>query len=293
MSLTRAPAGPRVHALATGHARPITTSPRMFALDPMLVAAGAGTGALVGLTGVGGGALMTPLLLLVFGVAPISAIGTDLWFAAITKLVAGHVHHRRGAIDWQVARRLWCGSVPACIVTVAWMKLVPVGKETADLLNLAVGLAVLLTAAAMLFQKQLRAAAQGARAGSAATLQAIEGPATVAAGAVLGTLVTLTSVGAGALGAVFLVYLYPRRLTAARLVATDVVHAIPLAICAGAGHLLVGHVDLNLLGNLLIGSIPAAVAGAMLSGWLPQVAVRRALSAILLLSGVKLLMIAG
>jgi uncharacterized protein len=264
----------------------------MFAINPMLVAAGAGTGALVGLTGVGGGAVMTPLLLLLFGVAPMSAIGTDLWFAAITKLVATQVHHRRGLIDWEIVRRLWCGSLPASLATVAWMKLVPIGRETTGLLNLAIGLAVLLTAVAMLFHKQLRELGERSRFGGE-RFRAIQGPATVAAGALLGSLVTLTSVGAGALCAVFLAYLYPKRLTASRLIATDVVHAIPLAIFAGAGHLLIGHVDLTLLGNLLIGSIPGVFAGALLSAHLPQVVLRRALSAILMISAYKLVTVAG
>lgn len=262
----------------------------MFALDPMLVVAGAGTGALVGLTGVGGGAVMTPLLLLVFGAAPLAAIGTDLWFAAITKLVASHVHHRRGTIDWQVVRRLWYGSLPASVATVAWMTFAPIGKDIAGLLTLLVGFAVLLTALAMLFQKQLRAI-RPVRA--AERLKPLQAPTTVVAGALLGTLVTLTSVGAGALGVVFLACVYPRRLTASRLVATDVVHAIPLTLFAGAGHLLVGHVDFALLGNLLIGSVPGVIVGALLSGWLPQVALRRGLSAVLLFTGYKLLTAAG
>lgn len=260
----------------------------MFAVNPMLVAAGAGTGALVGLTGVGGGAVMTPLLLLVFGAAPMSAIGTDLWFAAITKLVATQVHRRRGLIDWEIVRRLWCGSLPASLATVAWMKLVPIGRETTTLLNVSIGIAVLLTAGAMLFQKQLRELGECSRFGVAERLASMQGPATIAAGALLGSLVTLTSVGAGALCAVFLAYLYPKRLTASRLIATDVVHAIPLAVFAGLGHLLIGHVDLALLVNLLLGSIPGVLAGALLSSHLPQVVLRRALSAILMFSAWKL-----
>jgi uncharacterized protein len=260
----------------------------MFAINPMLIAAGAGTGALVGLTGVGGGAVMTPLLLLVFGAAPMSAIGTDLWFAAITKLVATQVHHRRGLIDWEIVRRLWYGSLPASLATVAWMKMVPIGRETTGLLNLAIGLAVLVTALAMLFQKQLREMGERSRFGSGERFTSLQGPATVVAGALLGSLVTLTSVGAGALCAVFLLYLYPKRLTASRLIATDVVHAIPLAVFAGAGHLLIGHVDATLLGNLLIGSIPGVLTGALLSAYLPQVALRRALSAVLMFSAYKL-----
>src|SRR6185369_17301976 len=129
----------------------------MITLDAMLITAGAATGMLVGLTGVGGGAVMTPLLLLVFGVAPMSAIGTDLWFAALTKIVATRIHHGNGLIDWQVVRRLWAGSLPASVLTLLWMTMVPIGAETAGFLKLMIAIAVVLTALAMLFQKQLHA----------------------------------------------------------------------------------------------------------------------------------------
>ena len=264
----------------------------MFALDWMLVVAGALTGMLVGLTGVGGGAVMTPLLLLVFGVAPMSAIGTDLWFAAITKVAATRVHHGKGLIDWQVVRRLWAGSLPAAsALTPVWMAVYPIGTNTAAFLKVSIACAVVLTALVMLFQKQLHALGRRFRTTteSAERFKAIQAPMTVAAGALLGATATLTSIGAGALGVVFLAYLYPLRLTPSRLIATDIVHAIPLAMFAGAGHLLIGNVNFGLLGNLLIGSIPGVLAGAMLSSRLPQVILRRALSAILLFTGFKLL----
>lgn len=261
----------------------------MFSFDAMLAAAGAGTGLLVGLTGVGGGAVMTPLLLLVFGIAPVSAIGTDLWFAAITKIAATRVHHGNGLIDWQVVRRLWLGSLPASALTLVWMAAAPIDASTADLLKVMIGGAVILTSLAMVFQKQLHDLGRKLRLESAGSFKSLQAPLTVAAGALLGVLVTLTSIGAGALGVVFLAYLYPLRLTASRLIATDIVHAIPLAIFAGTGHLLMGNVDFSLLGNLLIGSIPGVLVGAMLSTRLPQVVLRRALSAILLFTGLKLL----
>lgn len=265
----------------------------MFSFDPMLMTAGAATGMLVGLTGVGGGAVMTPLLLLVFGVAPTAAIGTDLWFAAITKIVATRVHHGRGLIDWQVVRRLWLGSLPASALTLLWMTLMPIGSETASFLKTMVAVAVVLTAVAMLFHKQLHALGRSFRLGSVEKFKSLQAPLTIAAGALLGLLVTLTSVGAGALGVVFLAYLYPLRLTPSRLIATDIVHAIPLAVFAGTGHLLLGHVDYALLGNLLIGSLPGVVVGALLSAHLPQLVLRRALSVILLFTGFKLLQFAA
>ena len=264
----------------------------MFTFDPMLMTAGAATGMLVGLTGVGGGAVMTPLLLLVFGVAPMSAIGTDLWFAAITKLAATRIHHGKGLIDWQVVRRLWLGSLPASALTLLWMKIVPIGAETAGLLKLMIAVAVLLTALAMLFKNQLHGLGRKFRIESVERFKSLQGPLTITAGALLGFLVTSTSIGAGALGVVFLAYLYPLRLTPSRMIATDIVHAIPLAMFAGAGHLIIGNVDFGLLGNLLIGSIPGVVAGALLSTYLPQTYLRRALSAILLFTGYKLLSVA-
>lgn len=257
-------------------------------MDLMLIAAGAMTGLLVGLTGVGGGALMTPLLLLVFGVAPLAAVGTDLWFAATTKLFATRVHHGHGLIDWQVVRRLWLGSLTASVLTLLWMKMHPVDETATTLLKSTIAAAVVITALAMAFQKPLHALGRKLRMADGEHFKMLQPPVTVLAGAVLGSLVTLTSVGAGALGAVFLAYLYPLRLTPPRLIATDIVHAIPLAIFAGMGHLLIGNVNFSLLGNLLLGSIPAVIIGAMLSSRLPHGLLRGVLAVVLLLIGFKL-----
>ncbi len=257
-------------------------------MDVMLIAAGALTGLLVGLTGVGGGALMTPLLLIFFGVAPLSAVGTDLWFAATTKLFATRVHHGHGLIDWQVVKRLWAGSLSASALTLVWMKLHPVDASAVMLLKTAIAAAVVITALGMLFQRPLQALGRRLRTTDGEHFKAAQAPLTLLAGAVLGVLVTLTSVGAGALGAVFLAYLYPLRLTPPRLIATDIVHAIPLAIFAGLGHLLIGNVNFSLLGNLLVGSIPAVIIGAMLSARLPHAFLRGALAVVLLSIGWKL-----
>lgn len=254
----------------------------------MLVVAGAITGFVVGLTGVGGGALMTPLLLLLFGVAPLTAVGTDLWFAAITKMFATRVHHNHGLIDWQVVRRLWLGSLSASVLTLVWMRLNPVDENAVSMLKTAIAAAVLLTAVGIVFQKPLQAFGRKLRTTDAEHFKAWQPGLTVVAGAVLGVLVTLTSVGAGALGAVFLAYLYPLRLTPPRLIATDIVHAIPLALFAGTGHLLMGNVNFGLLGNLLLGSVPAVILGAMLSTRLPHAVLRVALAVVLLAVGAKL-----
>ena len=253
-----------------------------------LVVAGAVTGLLVGMTGVGSGALMTPLLLLVFGVVPLTAIGTDLWFAALTKLAATRVHHGHGLIDWQVARRLWMGSLPATVATLGWLTYRPVDAANADFLKIAIAIAVVISALGILAQKRLHAWGRRLRIEVPGGFKAMQGPLTVAAGALLGFLVTLTSVGAGALGAVMLICLYPLRLTPPRLIATDIVHAIPVAIFAGAGHFMVGNVDLALLGNLLLGSIPGVLTGAQLSSRLPHTVLRVVMAGVLLLIGIKL-----
>lgn len=257
--------------------------------DWLHVAAGALTGFIVGLTGVGGGALMTPILLLVFGVAPHTAIGTDLWFAAGTKVALTRMHHREGLIDWQVLRRLWSGSLTASAVTILWMNRQPVDAHSVALLKAGVAIAVCVTALGLFLQKPLQQLGQRYFAGSAPQAAAAwQGPMTVVAGAILGFLVTLTSVGAGALGAVFLVYLYPTRLTPPRLVATDIAHAIPLAVFAGLGHLLIANVDRMLLAGLLTGSIPSALAGAAVSARMPHPWLRSALAIVLLIVGLKL-----
>lgn len=258
-------------------------------MDGMLSFAGFVTGLLVGLTGVGGGAVMTPLLLLLFGIAPQTAVGTDLWFASLTKLAATRIHGTRGLIDVQVLRRLWAGSLPAAAITLVWLKTWGAGGVRLDLLKVAIAGAVILTAVGIVFQRRLHAMGRAWRLRHAAEFKSAQGPLTVAAGAVLGVLVALTSVGAGALGAVVLAYLYPLRLTPPRLIATDIAHAIPLAMVAGLGHAILGNVDLPLLGNLLLGSLPGVVIGAHLSARLPHGVLRMALAIVLAAVGMKLL----
>ena len=170
--------------------------------------AGALTGFVVGLTGVGGGALMTPILLLVFGVSPITAIATDLWFAAITKLVGARVHHTNGQVDWQVAKRLWLGSLPLALFIVV---IVSLGAQVAkvDWLTKAIGVVVLITAVGLLAAPRLMAFARNRRVSHAERFKAMQPGLTVISGAVLGLCVALTSVGAGAVGSVCLLYTSP------------------------------------------------------------------------------------
>lgn len=257
-------------------------------MDWVMSIAGFGVGLVVGMTGVGGGALMTPVLVLIFGVAPHTAVGTDLLFASLTKMFGVAVHRAHGTVDWLVVRRLAYGSLPAAAVTLALMALLGQGQIREGVILHALGVALLITAAGLLLKERLHAIGRRFRKVDPAHFQRAQPVLTVMAGAILGVMVTLTSIGAGALGTVMLVYLYPFRLTAAKLVGTDLAHAIPLALIAGAGHLALGNVDFGLLGTLLAGSIPGILIGATLSARIPEGVVRGAIALILLYVGVKL-----
>lgn len=259
----------------------------MDLLNPL---AGFLVGMLVGFTGVGGGALMTPLLVLFFGVAPQTAIGTDLLFASVTKTFGAWVHGTRGSIDWLVLRRLALGSLPAAMITVALLRYFPPDKSQKALLLVALGGALVITSGAMLLQPWLHRLGQRRRTHEPTRFKSAQPGLTVLAGAVLGFLVTLTSVGAGALGVVMLVYLYPYRLTPSKLVGTDIAHAIPLTLIAGLGHLSLGNVDFRLLGALLLGSIPGIVIGSRLSIRVDGTYVRSAIAIALALIGARLLL---
>jgi uncharacterized membrane protein YfcA len=258
-------------------------------IDNAYAVAGALTGFVVGLTGVGGGALMTPILLLFFGVSPVTAVATDLWFAAITKVVAARIHGGAGQIDWQVVRRLWMGSLPVAILVVLGVSLGAKVMKVAWLTQV-IGVVVMMTALGMFFAPRLLAVARNRRLGNPAMFKALQPRLTVGAGVVLGGCVALTSVGAGALGSVMLLYLYPLRMTPHRLVATDIMHAIPLAAVAGMGYLYAGMVDTSMLISLLAGSLPAVALGSLLAKQLSGRWVQLALALVLLLAGVRVLM---
>lgn len=251
--------------------------------------AGAATGFVVGLTGVGGGALMTPILLLVFGVAPQTAVATDLWFAALTKCAALPMHQRGGRVDWQVVRRMWLGSLPVALLTVA---LVSAGAKVGrvDWLTRAVGVAVLIAAAGLLLAPMLQRHMRERRIAMPERFKARQPALTVGAGALLGALVALTSVGAGALGTVLMLALYPLRMTPQRLVATDIAHAIPLAMVAGTGYLLSGLVHGSMLLGMLVGSVPAVLLGSALAGRLGASWLRGAIALVLALVACKTLL---
>ena len=247
-------------------------------------------GLLVGFTGVGGGALMTPLLVLVFGVAPQTAVGTDLLYAAITKSVGSWVHGVRGAVDWTVLKLLWLGSIPASALTLFAMSKTQLSDELARLILPMLGLALVLTGTVMLLRNALRRLGEVLQTNFPERFKAYQPALTTLAGALLGFLVTLTSVGAGALGAVMLVYLYPYRLQGQKLVGTDIVHAIPLTLLAGLGHAHQGHVNFTLLGALLLGSIPGIVVGALLSHRVSSTTVRNGVAVMIVIVGAKMLL---
>jgi len=256
-------------------------------VDWLYSLSGFSVGLVVGLTGVGGGSLMTPLLVLVFGVAPVTAVGTDLLFAALTKTGGAWAHARRGNVTWEVVSLLAAGSVPASVVTLLLLHMyVPDPGKLSAIVSVALGLALILTAGALLFREQLHAWA--ARRAAPGPHPATSSPRrTIALGAVLGALVTVSSVGAGALGVTVLFFLYPG-LAAARIVGIDIAHAVPLTLVAGLGHAAAGVVDWKLLGALLIGSLPGIWLGSSLSQRIPERVLRTVLAAMLVLIGGKL-----
>lgn len=251
--------------------------------------AGGFVGFLVGLTGVGGGSLMAPILILLFGFSPAVAIGTDLWFAAITKTAGGLIHHRLGSPDWRIVGRLAIGSLPAAILTLLWLAYYHGGKLESELLMRLLGAALLVTAFLMLAIRRILHPLRTLRDRMGPRLRDHQLAATIAGGLGIGCLVTLTSIGAGALAAVMLVLIYPLRLNARSIVGTDIVHAIPLTLVAALGHSWLGNVDAWLLISLLLGSIPGIVVGSLAAGKISDNLVRMALAGMLLLSALKML----
>ncbi len=259
--------------------------------DLAFIVAGFLVGAVIGLTGVGGGSLMTPILIFVFGVKPYLAVGTDLLFAAFTKLGGTVRLTRARLVDWRVVAHLSAGSIPAALLTLFILhRAGPASADIQGFMTGALGVALLLTAAATLY-KAIRGQAAGAR-------NAGHDPRTAARprhwslpllfGAVIGTLVTLTSVGAGAIGVTVLMLLYPL-LPLPRIVAADIAYAVPLTLVAGLGHASLGSVDWALLLKLLAGSLPGIWIGSRLMQHTPERVVRSLLSMLLAYAGFKLI----
>ena len=231
------------------------------------VVSGAFVGFLVGLTGVGGGSLMTPLLVLIFGLHPSTAVGTDLLFASATKCVGTAVHSGGKSVDWRIVGRLATGSLPATLLSLGLMAwLGAASKDITAAISYILGIALLLSAVSLLFKEKIvkAIARRHPEFGEGESRRL-----TIIVGFVLGILVAFSSVGAGALGTIALIILYPR-LPMVRIVGSDIAHAVPLTLLAGLGHLALGTINMHLLGALLIGSIPGIILGSLLAKFAPD-----------------------
>jgi uncharacterized protein len=254
-------------------------------IDPLYVTSGFGVGLLVGMTGVGGGSLMTPLLILLFGIHPSTAVGTDLLYASATKAGGSVVHGWARSIHWPAVLRLAAGSIPASVLTLIVLWQLDLNSAAArSLVNVVLSFALLLTAASLIFRRAILDSLSG-------RVERLDertiARATVLVGAALGVLVSISSVGAGAVGVTALLLLYPR-LPMARIVGSDIAHAVPLTLIAGAGHWAMGAIDWHLMGVLLIGSLPGIVIGSYFATRVPETALRFLLATTLILVAGKL-----
>jgi uncharacterized protein len=257
----------------------------MQVIDPLYSVSGFAVGLLVGVTGVGGGSLMTPLLILLFGVHPTTAVGTDLLYAAATKTGGSLVHGMARSVDWAIVARLACGSIPASILTLAVLWWLNLDSEMARrLINLVLCFALLITAIALISRgwivKRHRRRSDRPHSGNKTIITALVGIG-------LGVLVSMSSVGAGAIGVAALLLLYPR-LPMARIVGSDIAHAVPLTLVAGTGHWVMGTVDWQLVGSLVLGSVPGVLIGSYFAIQVPERALRLALAATLIVVSSKL-----
>jgi uncharacterized protein len=257
----------------------------LSSIASLYVASGFGVGLLVGMTGVGGGSLMTPLLILLFGIHPATAVGTDLLYAAATKTGGSVVHGLARSIHWPAVLRLASGSIPASILTLVVLWQLDLNSSAArSLINIVLSFALILTATSLIFRKALleffRERIERLDDGTIAR-------ATVVVGAALGILVSISSVGAGAVGVTALLLLYPR-LPMARIVGSDIAHAVPLTLVAGTGHWALGAIDWQLMAVLLAGSLPGIVLGSYFATRVPETALRLILAATLILVAGKL-----
>lgn len=248
---------------------------------------GLGVGFIVGMTGVGGGSLMTPLLVLMMGIHPAVAVGTDLLYAGLTKAVGAAVHARHNCVNWRIAGLLALGSIPSSMITVKVLHSLAIDNHRFEsLITTTLGFALILTAISLIFLDRLRARARSAADRADGWRTRWNSPLTVAVGATLGVMVTVSSVGAGALGVAALLLLYPR-LPTVQIVGTDIAHAVPLTLIAGLGHAALGTVNWTLLGSLLIGSIPGIWLGSHLASRAPERALRSVLATLLIIIGGK------
>jgi uncharacterized membrane protein YfcA len=257
----------------------------ILALQPYYSIAGFAVGLLVGLTGVGGGSLMTPILIVLFGVHPATAVGTDLLYAAATKTAGSLVHGYNRTVDWRVVRRLASGSVPMTVLTIWALSYVNInGTAARDLIAVVLTIALFVTALTLVFRDRILAR-YAVRVGRLSPQQV--DALTVAVGAALGVLVSISSVGAGAIGVTALILLYPQ-LPTARIVGSDIAHAVPLTLAAGIGHWWLGSINLDLLIPLLLGSVPGILIGSHTAARVPEKALRLLLAATLIMVAAKL-----
>ena len=253
-----------------------------------LIVAGLVVGFIVGMTGVGGGSLMTPILIW-FGIPPSTAVGTDLLYAAITKAGGVYVHNKKKNINWTITGWLTLGSVPAALLTLWLLHSLKTDLEVLNkVIRYSLGWALLFTSVAIIFKKKLLTISQKHAGDKFHNESKTQNLLTVVIGIMLGATVTLTSIGAGALGTVTLFFLYPL-LPTPKLVGTEIAHAVPLTLVAGLGHATMGNLDLNILGYLLLGSLPGIYIGSMLSGKLPDLMLRNAIAIMLFYVGFKLI----
>ena len=254
-------------------------------IDPLFVLTGFCVGILVGMTGVGGGSIMTPVLILLFGAHPAIAVGTDLTFAAATKAVGALVHGAARTIDWRLVGLLALGSIPATVATLLFLSMFDLGGPAAG------GAITTLLAATLLVTSIFLLSAKRIRDRYADRIGNLDPRTTrlltVLLGLAMGVLVTSTSVGAGAIGVTVLLLLHPK-MRIARIIGSDIAHAVPLTLIAGVGHWLLGSVDRTLLGDLLLGSLPGVVIGSYLAGRVPDNVVRIGLALVLIVVAIKL-----
>jgi uncharacterized membrane protein YfcA len=263
-----------------------------FHIDYIYILSGLGVGLLVGLTGVGGGSLMTPLLTAVFGISATTAVGTDLAFAAITKGAGTVIHRVKKNVNWRIVGLLALGSLPASILTTIVLHALDIHsagpKSPIDVfIRWSIAICVLLTVGVLLFKTRIVSwLEKNPQFQAEGKLLAIL---TVLSGVIIGTLVTISSIGAGAIGAMFMIVLYPK-LRSSEVAGTDIAHAVPLTAIAAIGHFSLGTLDFSLLGALLLGSIPGITIGSYLSRSVPEKLLRGVLATTLTLVAAKLVM---
>lgn len=256
----------------------------MFGIDPLYSLSGFFVGAIVGLTGVGGGSLMTPLLILLFNIHPATAVGTDLLYAALTKSAGTFMHGFNRNVDWKVVATLALGSVTAAALTLWGLASLGGSSPAATkLISQVLGGMLVLTALTLFFRRWLLGFARSHREPNPRTQALL----TIAVGVVIGALVSISSVGAGAIGVTALMLLYPR-MPLLKVVATDVAHAVPLTAVAGLGHWAIGNVDGGMLASLLVGSIPGILLASWFSPRVPEKVLRVLLGLVLTVVGVRL-----